>query len=72
MKRGDKVVCIRTVITKKKSYTHITKGKVYDVVSCKNNDLCLINDVGKPYIYSSRRFRLVSEYRDTVIDDILS
>ena len=76
-KKGDKVICIRVFISKVKgkvkNYTHITKGKEYEVLSDRNdNDICIINDKGDRYYYSAKRFKPLTEYRNIVIDDIIS
>lgn len=71
--KGDKVVCIKVIINKYKSYSNITKGSLYNVISTTRSphDICIINDIGHSYIYPAKRFKLVTEYRDSVIDNIL-
>lgn len=73
-KKGDKVVCVRVIINKKthKSYTNITKGSLYEVMADSRDDtICITNDLGFLYYYPAKRFKLVNEYRDCVIDSIL-
>lgn len=63
IKQGDKVVCIN-------DSTHlngnITIGKVYEIENCDdvNDNYIIKNDLGKRWVYNSRLFVSIDEYRD--------
>ena len=40
-------------------YRDLTPGQPYVVIGIEANDLRLLNDAGRPYLYSSRLFKLI-------------
>lgn len=66
-KEGDIVVCIAV-----ENWTNITKGKTYVVLnSLFDGTSFIINDLGYPCEYSTKRFISIQEYRNVLIDEIL-
>ncbi len=52
-------------------YRDLTPGQEYVVIGIEAGDLRLLNDAGRPYLYSSHLFRLVDprEPSDWIIED---
>ena len=49
----------------------ITKDKIYDIIEANGDLYTIIDDGNKPNEYFSRRFILLSDYREQQINSIL-
>lgn len=85
--KGDKVICINHYSNSFSSEEPLdlirrgvdtgvnlplTSGKVYEVIHTGNGYTHIINDIDDINFYISERFIRLSDYRESVIDTILS
>jgi len=82
MNRGDKIVCIDSSnigssfsdenITWLGTTSGLTLNKFYEVLYYDDLHINVINDFGEKYTYLKGRFKLLAEFRNNRINEILN
>lgn len=69
-KEGEHVICTFTN-REDRRITHLTEGKIYEVIMIMGDEFVVLSDNGSYDYYSDKLFISKGEFRNNIIDNIL-